>query len=149
MARPKLDIDEAQVYKLAKLGATNVDIGYVLGCDEAQIRRRFAESVAKGRAERRNELRTWQWKAAEEGNISMLIWLGKQYLGQADKVETKDKTESRISPEDQLNMLGNPKAVELACDLDKAISAPKANGRAGTVPAGDDPGGVRPSRQRR
>ena len=28
-----------------------------------------------------------QWKAAERGNTSMLIWLGKQILGQSDKQE--------------------------------------------------------------
>ena len=33
-------------------------------------------------------LRQLQWKAAESGNVSMLIWLGKQYLGQSDKQET-------------------------------------------------------------
>ena len=28
-----------------------------------------------------------QWKAAESGNVSMLIWLGKQMLGQSEKQE--------------------------------------------------------------
>ncbi len=32
-------------------------------------------------------LRRLQWKAAKENNVTMLIWLGKQYLGQTDKQE--------------------------------------------------------------
>ena len=30
-----------------------------------------------------------QWKAADKGNVTMLIWLGKQILGQAEKSEVK------------------------------------------------------------
>ena len=30
-----------------------------------------------------------QWKAADKGNVTMLIWLGKQVLGQAEKQEVK------------------------------------------------------------
>jgi hypothetical protein len=35
----------------------------------------------------RMSLRRKQWKAAEDGNTTMLVWLGKQYLGQSDKSE--------------------------------------------------------------
>ena len=50
----------------------------------------FAEYIRKrqhGFAKPR--LRQLQWKAAEAGNVTMLIWLGKQYLGQLDKSETE------------------------------------------------------------
>lgn len=33
------------------------------------------------------KLRKLQWKAAEKGNATLLIWLGKQYLGQVDRQE--------------------------------------------------------------
>jgi hypothetical protein len=36
-------------------------------------------------------LRRRQFKAADDGNPTMLIWLGKQYLGQADKPEVTGK----------------------------------------------------------
>jgi hypothetical protein len=32
-------------------------------------------------------LRRMQWQAAENGNPTMLVWLGKQYLNQKDKAE--------------------------------------------------------------
>ena len=34
-----------------------------------------------------------QFKKANDGNVSMLIWLGKQYLGQTDKVEKNNTHE--------------------------------------------------------
>ena len=35
--------------------------------------------------EQKRELREKQWEVAMEGNVQMLIWLGKQHLGQSDK----------------------------------------------------------------
>lgn len=155
MARPKLDIDAEQVQKLAKFGASNVAIADFFGCSEATIRQGFFESLAKGRAERKITLHQRQYEAADSGNIAMLIWLGKQDLGQSEKIETKNETTTLVSPDAQARMMANPEAVRLACDLDKAISAPPrkalANGHAvaAAPPAGDDAGRVRPPRQRR
>jgi hypothetical protein len=33
----------------------------------------------------KSNLRRLQFKQAEQGNSAMLVWLGKQYLNQADK----------------------------------------------------------------
>ena len=35
----------------------------------------------------KTSLRRWQYEAAKRGNASLLIWLGKQYLGQKDRHE--------------------------------------------------------------
>jgi hypothetical protein len=40
------------------------------------------EALERGRAKGNISLRRMQWKAAEEGNITAMIWLGKQLLGQ-------------------------------------------------------------------
>mgnify|MGYP003579445101 CR=1 FL=1 len=84
MGRPAKNIDERQVEELAYRGCPNTDIAAVFECDEAVIRKRFSEVVAKGRARRRNDLRSWQWESAKKGNIVMQIFLGKQELGQCD-----------------------------------------------------------------
>ena len=69
MARPKkYDIDTEEVQKLAKYG----------------IRKSCSEYLTKGRAEMKLRLRQLQWKSAEKLNAVMLIWLGKQMLGQSD-----------------------------------------------------------------
>lgn len=87
MPRKKLDIDATQVEQLAQIGATNIEIGQILGCSEATIRGRFCEELAKGRANRKTRLRKKQFDVAMQGNCTMLIWLGKQELGQQERVE--------------------------------------------------------------
>jgi len=87
--KPALDIDAEQVRKLAEIGLNNVDIAGFFGCDESTIRKRFPEYLTKGKIDRRITLHTGQYQAAKEGNIAMLIWLGKQELGQVDKVENR------------------------------------------------------------
>ena len=36
------------------------------------------------------KLKELQWMVAEQGNVQMLIWLGKQYLGQTDRPKESD-----------------------------------------------------------
>lgn len=90
MGRPKKIIelkDVKTVKELASFGATNVEIAEFLGVSERTVRRNYAEFLTKGRAELKNKLRTKQIRVALKGNVVMLIWLGKQYLGQTDKVD--------------------------------------------------------------
>ena len=85
MARPKkYDIDTEEVQKLAKYGMTNVEIADFFGCDESLIRKSYSEYLTKGRAEMKLRLRQLQFKSAEKLYAVMLIWLGKQMLGQSD-----------------------------------------------------------------
>ena len=89
MARPKkYDIDPEEVEKLAGIGATNAEIAAFFGCDPSLISKSYSSNVTKGRESGKIRLRQWQMKAAQKGNVSMLIWLGKQMLGQRDQVET-------------------------------------------------------------
>src|SRR6187402_3411531 len=85
MARPKADIDGAEVQRLAFEGAFNTEIAEFFGVNRDTIADRFSAQLAKGRLERKMRLRKHQFKAAERGNPTMLIWLGKQYLGQSDR----------------------------------------------------------------
>jgi len=88
MARPKkYNIDVDQVEKLAGLGCTNIEIAAFFGCTESLIRKSYSENVTKGKENGKIRLRQWQMKSAQKGNVAMLIWLGKQMLGQSDKQE--------------------------------------------------------------
>jgi hypothetical protein len=51
---------------------------------------RFSEYIKSEAAGGRTSLRRMQWDAARQGNPTMLVWLGKQYLGQSDKVESSN-----------------------------------------------------------
>lgn len=84
MPRKKKPIDAKSVQELTRLGLKVVEISDVFGVERTTIHRRFATELTKGRGELHERLRRAQMKAAERGNAAMLIWLGKQYLGQSD-----------------------------------------------------------------
>ena len=90
MARPKkYNIDTKQLEKLAAFGCTDTEIASFFGCSTDLIRKSYSENLTKGRDAGKIRLRKLQWNAAEKGNVTMLIWLGKQVLGQAEKQEGK------------------------------------------------------------
>ena len=85
MARPKkYDIPAHKVQELAEFGCTNTEIAQFYGCSENTIRRNYGENLTKGRASGKTRLRELQWAVAAKGNVTMLIWLGKQVLGQSE-----------------------------------------------------------------
>lgn len=92
MARPKLDIDSKEVEKLAAIGCTNDEIAAFFDCSKDTIEGRFSANLRKGRENGKTRLRRLQLQAAEKGNVAMLIWLGKQMLGQKDKHEIEQTT---------------------------------------------------------
>ena len=87
LGRPKLDISADKVEMLASFGCSTVEIAKLHNCDENTIRGRFKEELERGREHMKIKLRQLQWKQAENGNTSLLIFLGKQYLGQSDRNE--------------------------------------------------------------
>ncbi len=84
MGRPLLVLDEKKIASLAFKGCNDSQIGTLMGCDEDTIKNRFSRLVRKSRAERRLELRKFQFKNCQEGNATMQIWLGKNELDQVD-----------------------------------------------------------------
>lgn len=87
VGRKLIKIDEEQVEKLAAMHCTIPEIASFFNVNEKTIDRRFAPIIRKGKEKGKIKLRRLQWRQAEEGSYSMAIWLGKQYLGQTDKVE--------------------------------------------------------------
>lgn len=87
MGRKPIEINEEQVTRLAAIGCTNEEIASVVGCSHDTLVRRFKELLAEGRLQGKASLRRKQFELALSGNTTMLIWLGKQVLGQADKQE--------------------------------------------------------------
>jgi hypothetical protein len=100
-------IDQGIVERSAAIGCTRDEIAAVLGIgrstfyrhldSEEGLRDALEHGFAKGRA----TLRRAQWKGAvEDGNPTMLVWLGKQLLGQRDtqSTQTLDKDGIPIDP---------------------------------------------------
>lgn len=84
MGRPPVDIDPLKVHELAKAGCKINEIAKHFGVTSETISERFSIEIRKGKHELDLSLRRAQIMAAKMGNATMLIWLGKQYLGQSD-----------------------------------------------------------------
>ena len=99
--RPKIEINWEDVRKLSLLQCTQNEIASFLGVsvDTLLRRKEFCELHKKGMEEGRMSLRRLQWKKAQDGNTTMLIWLGKQYLGQSDKQELTGKDGKSLVPD--------------------------------------------------
>ena len=89
--RPKkYDIDTEKLVKLAKYNLTNIEIADIFGCDESLLIKSYSEFLTKGRALLKKRLRQVQYEVAvDDRNVTMLIWLGKQILGQSEKAEVR------------------------------------------------------------
>lgn len=90
--RPLFQIDWNRVDKFLESGCPGTDIAKSLGCCTDTLYNRcmqehgvgFSEYSAQKRSAGENLLRAAQMNLALKGNSSMLIWLGKNRLGQKD-----------------------------------------------------------------
>lgn len=83
--RPKKKLDEREIARLAKVGASYRLIAQIVGCDESTLRDRFPALVRGKSAEGRVELLEAQHKLAVGGDGRMLVWLGRNRLKQTDQ----------------------------------------------------------------
>ena len=88
--RPRIELDLKTVEGLALIGCEEAEIVTVLGISERTMRsrkheKRFAAAMERGRANGKKSLRRLQWEAANKHDRTMLVWLGKQFLGQKDR----------------------------------------------------------------
>jgi hypothetical protein len=83
--------DLEQIEGLARIHCTDEEIASVVGChvDTITVRKKndpaFLEVMQRGKGNGRMVLRRMQWQRAKGGSDTMLIWLGKQLLGQKDR----------------------------------------------------------------
>ena len=88
VGRPKkYKLDTKQVEQLAEYGCTDTEIASFFDIPRTTLERNYEHYITKGRESGKIRLRQYQWSAAKKGNVAMLIWLGKQILGQTDKQE--------------------------------------------------------------
>jgi hypothetical protein len=80
-----------EVYKLASIGCTDREIAAFFGVKEDTLRRNFADNLAKGREYTKTRLRMNMFKAADNLNPAILIFLAKNILGmQNEPTNTED-----------------------------------------------------------
>lgn len=107
MGRPLIEISQETFEELCKIQCTLSEVASVLRCSPDTIERwckriyqaTFADTYKKFAEDGKSSLRRAQMKTALDGNATMQIWLGKQILGQQDKVVVQ------ITPEQADNLI--------------------------------------------
>jgi hypothetical protein len=95
MPRPLIKIDWADFDKLCGIQCTLSDLASWFDCSEDTIERAvkrekklgFADYYSQKAGKGKISLRRKQWDLAMKGDKTMLIWLGKQYLGQNERMQ--------------------------------------------------------------
>ena len=85
-------LDRDLIFKLATLHCTYKEIASVVGTSETTLEKRYSGIIEKGIAEGKKSLRRAQMEKALQGDVRMLIWMGKQYLDQKDSPEDNENT---------------------------------------------------------
>lgn len=101
-----------EVEDLASIGCNNKEIADWFGVDDSTLAYNFKYELEKGRANLKQSLRRAQLKVALGGNAVMLIWLGKNILGQTDSPQT---TQAEVLPftDDELDEIKDNLEEEL------------------------------------
>jgi hypothetical protein len=122
---PSKIIDAEVAKRAASIGCTHDEIAALLGISRTSLHNAYAsdpalrDDIEQGRNQGRATLRRHQWQQAVAGNPTMLIWLGKQLLGQKDRVELGG------DPDKPLNyVVRTPTPIESAQDWLKAYAPP-------------------------
>ena len=102
--RPRKEIDFEQFEKLCSIECTKEEVCAYFDIDDKTLEARLKEQYQAGFSEvyrskkkrGRISLRRKQYEVALSGNPSMLIWLGKNYLSQTDKIKEDTTVKSKI-----------------------------------------------------
>lgn len=84
IGRKKTVIPEEQVLELARLHCTDREMADFFEVPLSTFTDNFRDIIKKGRLETKQRLRKAQLKMALNGDRTMLIWLGKNILGQSE-----------------------------------------------------------------
>lgn len=95
--KPKININWDEVGKLLEAGSSGVEVAAYLGFSEQALYLRCRQDLDKEFSALKQEkrargdalLRGKQYATAMKGNVPMQIFLGKNRLGQADKVDQR------------------------------------------------------------
>jgi len=119
MGRPKIEIDYVLLERLCTIQCTDAEIAACLKISEQTLDNRkrddptFLSIYKTAKDGGKMSLRREMYAKAKGGNVTMMIWLSKQYLGMADK--TDSNVNMRINSWD---------------DLEREVGAEKQQGQA-------------------
>lgn len=94
VGRPPVNLDEEAIARMIGKGFTVEYVADYFGVSATTMYAKYSEALRKGYVFREGCLQAKQFHDAMRGNVTLQIWLGKQWLKQSDKVEHKHTGES-------------------------------------------------------
>ncbi len=100
--RPRKGLDLDLLEKLAAIHCTKLEIAATVNCDASILSRKYyAEIIEKGRERGKLSLRRKMWDTAMSGNVTMQIWLSKNYLGFHEPISEKSVQDINVIVDDR------------------------------------------------
>ena len=104
MGRPRKEINQKEFEKLCGIQCTKIEIAAWFDISEDTLEKRIADIYGetftavfnKKRQIGKSSLRRTQWRLAEK-SAAVAIFLGKNFLGQSDKIETDNTHKGNIT----------------------------------------------------
>ena len=93
VGRDKTVVPPHEVYKLAAMGCKDIEIAEWFGINDNTLRHNFSVELLKGRHNLHQSLRQKMIETALNGNVVMLIYLSKNWLGMSDAGPVGDSDE--------------------------------------------------------
>ena len=128
--RKKISFDWAEVDKFLMSGCTGTQAASAVGISFETLSRRclsekkmgFGDYAAKKKQKGNSYLHAKQYQVAMSGNTTMLVWLGKQRLGQSDQPQDKQEFNGSLA-----NLLDVMHLIKSSDDFDALIGLAKKN----------------------
>ena len=123
VGRPRKDLTDKEwemLLSMLRINCTQVECCSVFDMDDDTLERNIAERggvnfsqlYKRYAGQGKTSLRRMQYNSAEAGNVTMQIWLGKQWLGQTDKSEVKQDNTHTIDGKPNLTINFNNEPTE-------------------------------------
>jgi hypothetical protein len=90
VGRNNTPVPPDEVELMASIGCTDREIAEYFGINDDTLRYNLKDFLINGRQNLKNSLRKAQLRVALDGNPTLLIWLGKQILGQQENPSNTD-----------------------------------------------------------
>jgi hypothetical protein len=104
VGRNNTPVPPDEVELMASIGCTDREIAEYFGINDDTLRYNLKDFLINGRQRLKNSLRKAQLRVALDGNATLLIWLGKQILGQQENPTNTDDVRALPWSDDEDSM---------------------------------------------
>lgn len=93
MAKPRIELDTAEIERMAGIGMSQAEICLALGISEDTLTRRkqdsadIADAIKRGKARTRRDVGSKLMERVNAGDVTAIIWYEKTRLGYSDKLQ--------------------------------------------------------------